>query len=38
MLMRRTPLKPGKGFKSQGSWAGAGHRAEQCEQDEAPPP
>lgn len=34
MLMRRTPLKPGKGFKFRGSWAGAGHRAEQCEQDE----
>ena len=34
MLMRRTALKPGKGFKSHGSWAGAGHRAEQCDQDE----
>lgn len=31
MLMRRTPLKPGKGFKSRGSWAGAGLRDEQDE-------
>ena len=31
MLMRRTPLKPGKGFKSRGLWAGAGLRAEQDE-------
>lgn len=34
MLTRRTPLKSGQGFKSRGSWAGAGHRAEQCDQDE----
>ncbi len=34
MLMRRTPMKPGKGFKSRGSWAGAGSRAYQDEQDE----
>lgn len=31
MLMRRTPLKPGKGFKSRGSPAGAGLRDEQNE-------
>lgn len=29
--MRRTPLKPGKGFKSRGSWVGAGLRDEQGE-------
>lgn len=31
MLMRRTPLKPGKGFKSRGGRAGAGLRDEQNE-------
>lgn len=31
MLMRRSSLKPGKGFKSRGSWAGAGLRDEQDE-------
>lgn len=31
MLMRRAPLKPGKGFKSRGGWAGAGHRDDQDE-------
>ena len=33
-LMRRTPLKPGKGFQSRGSWAGAGRRDGQIVQDE----
>lgn len=31
MLMRRAPLKPGKGFKSRSGWAGAGLRDEQDE-------
>lgn len=29
--MRRTPMNPGKGFKSRGTWAGAGHPDEQDE-------
>ena len=31
MLMRRTPMNPGKGFKSRGTRAGAGHHDEQDE-------
>ena len=31
--MRRAPMNPGKGFKSRGTWAGAGSRQEH-EQDE----
>ncbi|WP_149357197.1 hypothetical protein [Comamonas testosteroni] len=31
MLMRRTAIKPGKGFKSRCGWAGAGIRDEQDE-------
>lgn len=31
MLMRRTPMNSGKGFKSRGSWAGAGSQHEQDE-------
>ena len=34
MLMRRTPMNPGKGFKPRGIGAGAGPRAGQFEQDE----
>lgn len=33
MLMRKTPMNPGKGFKSRGSWDGAGSH-KQIEQDE----
>lgn len=30
-LMRRTPMKPGKGFKSRGGWAGAGRHGDMDE-------